>query len=123
MTRQSQSLSEWLKRTCQRRGLSLRQAATITGLSHSTINGIMNGTKAEPETIRKLAHGFSEDHHESLALQDSLLVLAGYRVERPDEELSQPLARLMDSVKQFNGQQLELMAQFARFLGQIKEKE
>lgn len=121
MPKQSQNLSEWLKRTCQREGLSLRQAAARTGLSHSTISGIISGTKAEPETIRRLAHAFGEDHHERLALQDSMLVLAGYRTERIAEELSQPMARLMDLMKQFNEPQLELMAHFAQFLGQLKE--
>ncbi|GAI89923.1 unnamed protein product [marine sediment metagenome] len=64
----------------------MRQAAAKTGLSHSAIRNIIDGNRPLPETIRKLAQGFSGDSTaERLALEDRLLVLTGYR----REELSQ----------------------------------
>ena len=84
-------LGKWLKETCQRQRLSLRQAANKTGLSHTTIAQLMKGTGASPQTIRKLATAFSEKGKQRWALEDKLFVLAGYRTDRLDrEELSEP---------------------------------
>ncbi|GAI97860.1 unnamed protein product, partial [marine sediment metagenome] len=74
-----------LEEKCRREHLSLRQAATKTGLSHATIDDIIKGRHPSPETIQKLARGFGGDGNRGLALEDRLLVLAGYR----REELSQ----------------------------------
>jgi len=83
----------------------------------------MKGTSPSPETIKKLAHAFGEDGNQRLALEDSLLILAGYRTERPKgRDLSQPLARLMDMVANFDEPQLKLMAHFAEFLAETEKE-
>ena len=116
-------LGHWLKERCKAERLSLRQAAARSGLSHATIADIMKGTSPSPETIKKLAHAFGENGNERLALEDSLLILAGYRTERAEgEDLSQPLARLMDMVAHFDEPQLKLMAHFAKFLAQMEKE-
>jgi len=117
-------LSQWLKDRCKAEGLSTRQAAAKTGLSHATISDIINGASLpSPETIKRLAHAFGEDGNERLALEDSLLILAGYRTQRPDgEDLSQPLARLMDKVANFSDPQLKLMARFAEYLAETEKE-
>lgn len=122
MVNQTTGLGRWLKDMCQKQHLSLREAAAKTGVSHATIRDIINGSSAAPETVRKLAQGFGRDGREKLALEDSLLVLAGYRTQRPEEEISVPLARLMDIAIQFDEPQLELMLHFAEFLGKMKER-
>ena len=116
------NLSQWLNHRCKTEHLSLRQAAAKTGLSHATIRDIMNDGRPSPETIKKLAQGFSGGTNERLALEDKLLVLAGYRSERPEEELNELLAQLMDKVRQFNEPQLEMMRSFADFLAEIEDK-
>ena len=78
---QHHSVGRWLKQRCQKEHLSLRQAAARTGLSHSTIQDIIEGRRPLPETIGKLAQGLGGDG--SLALEDRLMVLAGYRREEP----------------------------------------
>ncbi|MBA7511341.1 hypothetical protein ES705_03332 [subsurface metagenome] len=115
-----ETLGQWLEDRCKRDRLSLRQAAAKTGLSHVTIAEIMKGGSASAETIRKLAQGFSSDGQQRLALEDRLLVLAGHRTERPDEELSEPLAQLMDKAKQFSEPQIKMMLHFADFLTEIE---
>ncbi len=120
---QTKGLGQWLNERCKAEHLSLRQAAAKSGLSHATIADIMKGTSPSPETIRKLALAFGENGNERLALEDSLLILAGYRTERPEgEDLSQPLARLMDMVANFNEPQLKLMARFAEFLTEMEKE-
>jgi len=116
-------LSQWLKDRCTAEGLSTRQAAARTGLSHATISDIINGASLpSPETIKRLAKAFGEDGNERLALEDSLLILAGYRTQRPDgEDISQPLARLMDKVANFSEPQLKLMARFAEYLADMEK--
>lgn len=122
MQNQPRRIGEWLDEQCKQRGLSLRQAADKTGLSHATIRDIRNNGTASAESIRKLAQTFGGDNHEKLALEDKLLVLAGYRTPRPEgEELSQPLARLMDLVSGFSEAQLKLMARFAEFLSEMEK--
>lgn len=123
MDGQTKGLGQWLKERCKAERLSLRQAAVRSGLSHATIADIMKGTSPSPETIKKLAHAFGEDGNQRLALEDSLLILAGYRTERPEgRDLSQPLARLMDMVANFNEPQLKLMAHFAEFLAETEKE-
>ena len=116
-------LSQWLKDRCKAEGLSTRQAAARTGLSHATISDIINGASLpSPETIKRLAKAFGEDGNERLALEDSLLILAGYRTQRPDgQDISQPLARLMDKVADFSEPQLKLMARFAEYLADLEK--
>ena len=117
-------LATWLEERCQTEGLSLRQAAQKTGLSHATIADSIKGVHPSPETIRKLAAAFSTsgDHHR-LALEDELLILAGYRSERPKEkELTEPMARLLDKLSEFNEPQLKIMLRFCDFLSQMEVK-
>lgn len=73
------NLGQWLKERCRQEHLSLREAAANTGLSHSTLRDIMNGSRPLPETIKKLANAFADGTNERLALEDHLLVLAGCR--------------------------------------------
>jgi transcriptional regulator with XRE-family HTH domain len=117
-------LGEWLSQICRKQGLSLRQTAEKTGLSHTTIRDIMNGTRPSPESIRKLAQAFGGDGaQQKLALEDYLLVLAGSRTPRPDgQELSQPLARLIDRLSQFSEPQLKIIGRFADFLVEMEKK-
>ncbi len=123
MGKQESGLGQWLKKTCQKEGLSLRQAAARTGLSHGTIEGILKGVSPSPETIKRLAQSFGGDHHERLALEDSLLILAGYRTQRPDgQDLSQPLAQLLDKVAHFDEAKLKLMADFAEYLTRLEKE-
>ncbi len=120
---QTKTLGQWLVERCEQENLSLREAAAKTGLSHATIRDVMNNGRASAETIRKLAHAFGGDGNERLALEDLLLVLAGYRTPRDDRtELSQPLARLMDLVAEFSEPQLKMMARFAQFLGEMEKE-
>ncbi len=123
MEKQESGLGQWLKETCQKEGLSLRQAAARTGLSHGTIEGIIKGVSPSPETIKRLARSFGGDGNEKLALEDSLLILAGYRTQRPDgQDLSQPLARLLDKVAHFDETKLKLMADFAEYLTHLEKE-
>ncbi len=112
-------LSQWLKEKCEEQHLSLRQAGTKTGLSHSTIHTIIKGWHASAETVTKLARGFSSNGRQRQALEDRLLVLAGYRTKRPREKLSEPLAQLIDKEKQLNEPQVKMMGHFADFLIEI----
>ena len=117
---EEQGLGQWLKDRCHREHLSLRQAAARTGLSHATIGDIIKDSHPLPETIVKLAQAFGGDgNNERLALEDKLLVLAGYRTERPREKLSEPLAQLMDKVRGLSEPQIKMMINFADFLVEI----
>lgn len=116
------NFSKWLEERCQKDHLSLREAAAKTGLSHSTIADIMAKGKASPETIRKLAHAFGGDGKGGLALEDRLLILAGHRSNHPSEELTEPMARLLDKVTQFDELQLKLMSHFADFISEMEAK-
>lgn len=115
------SIGEWLREVCQREGLSLRQAGAKAGLSHGTIEGIIRGTMPAPETIKRLARAFGGHGREGLALEDNLLVLAGYRTPRPDD-MSLPLARLMDRVADFDEEKVKVMEDFAGYLERIEER-
>jgi len=114
-------LSQWLEERCKQEHLSLRQAATKTGLSHSTIDDVIKGGHPSAETIRKLAQGFGRDGiNQRVALEDRLLVLAGYRTERPEgKEPSEALSRLMDKLKQLNEPQVRMVTRFVDFLIEI----
>ena len=120
MEEHSSGLGEWLKGRYDEEGLSLRQVANKTGVSHQTIAGLINGKKALPQTIKKLAEAFGGNGiNGRLALEDRLLVLAGYRTPRPREKLSEPLAKLMDKVQKFDEPRLKMMLSFADFLVEI----
>jgi len=111
------SLGQWLAERCEREHLSLRGAAARTGVSHATIGDIIKGVRPLPENIKKLAQAFGGDGpNQRFALEDYLLTLAGYRSERPQEELSEPMAELMDKANQLNDPQLNMMICFAGFL-------
>lgn len=117
------SLGKWLAERCQRESLSLRQAAIKTGISHATIADIIKGGRPSPETVKKLADAFARDgDNVKAALQDELLILAGYRSYRPEVQLTQPMARLLDRLSQFNEQQLKIMGRFADFVAGLTSK-
>jgi len=117
------SLGSWLAEKCKSERLSLRQAAAKTGLSHATLADIRNGkSNVSGETIKKLARYFGGDGRRRLVLEDRLLVLAGYRTERLEDELNEPMARLMDIVSQFSKPQLEIMTRFAEFLAEMEKR-
>ena len=118
----SSSLGEWLKTKCDEERLSLRQVAKKAGVSHQTIAGLMNGKKALPQTIKRLAKAFGNNHHQTIALEDKLLSLAGYRTERPEEALSEPLARLLDKLSDFDVAQLGIVEQFTDFISKTGRK-
>ena len=114
-------LAGWLKEKCQEEGLSFRQAAAKTGLSHGTICGIVNGKSPTAETVKRLARGFGDDHHHQLALEDKLLTLTGYRSERPDGDgLSEPLAQLLDKLTRLGEPEIEMLGHFADYLSTSK---
>ncbi|GAI67932.1 unnamed protein product, partial [marine sediment metagenome] len=56
------------------------------------------------------------------ALEDKLLCLAGYRTERVEEALSEPLARLLDKLGEFSHSQLVIVEQFADFISKTGGK-
>jgi len=114
----------WLEESCRKQGLSLRQAANKTGLSHATIADIKKGNHPSPETLRKLAGAFSGDgEHERRALEDKLLTIAGYR-SKPleEEEITEPMARLLDKLGQFSEPQLKIISHFADFISEMGAK-
>ena len=102
-------LGQWLEERCKKENLSLRRAATRSGLSHATIAHIANGARPSGETVRKLARAFADGPNARLALEDKLLTLAGYRTERPREELNDLLAQLIDKVKDVNESQIKII--------------
>lgn len=119
----SNGLGEWLKKRCKAERLSLRQAAAKTGLSHATIGDIINGKGVSAQTIKKLANAFGGDGHQGLVLEDELLALSGYRTSRPEEAaLSEPLARLLDKLAQFNEPELKLMEHFVDYISSMEKK-
>lgn len=114
-----ESLGQWLKDRCKAERLSMRQAAVKTGLSHATIADIIKGASPSPETVKKLAQAFGGSGNEKLALEDNLLILAGYRTPRSEgEEPSVPLAQLIDRLNQFSEPQIKIMTRFADFLAE-----
>lgn len=119
---ETSGLGRWLKERCQEEHLSLRGAGDKTGLSHSTIKAIMNGGHPSPETVSKLARGFGGNHNQAIALEDELLVLAGYRT-KSELEFSQPLARLIDIIQGFSQSQLRVLSAFATYLAEVNHGE
>jgi len=116
-------LGRWLEEKCRSEGLSLRQAAARTGLSHATIQQIINGASPSPESIRKLVRAFGGNGRHGVALEDKLLVLAGYRMPHPEgEALSEPLAQLIDKLSQLSDSQLKVMGHFVDFLSEMESK-
>ncbi len=116
-------LGEWLRDRCQREQLSLRQAGAKAGLSHATIRDIMNGARVSPATIRKLAGAYGGNgDHQLQALEDKLLILAGHRSERPEADLSEPMAQLLDRLSGFSEARLKILSRFADFLAETEEK-
>ncbi len=75
------SLAQWLQQRCK--GLTVTRVAAEAGLSRTIFYDIMRGHQPLPETIRKLAKVFTDGTEQSVALEDHLLALAGYRTERP----------------------------------------
>jgi len=114
----------WLKERCQREGMSLRQASIKTGLSHTCIADLISGVRPSPESIRKLALAFSgSGDHQRQALEDELLVLAGYRTRRPEgRELNEPLAQLLDAASGLTERQTRLLIYLAEFLAELETK-
>jgi len=109
-------LGLWLKEVCAKDKLSLRAAGERAGLSHSTIRDIANGNTPNPDTIKKLAIAFSGGNHHGQVLEDKLLALAGHRAERQEDNISEPLARLMDTIGDFSERQVKMLTRFADFL-------
>ena len=117
------TLGGWLGKKCQEERLSYRKAAEKTGLSHATIADIINGNRPSAATVKKLAEAFSGNgEHQRVAMEDFLLSLCGYRSEKKEGELSEPLARLMDKLSEFSEAQLEIMERFADFVTKIGGK-
>lgn len=117
MEMETVSLGSWLRERCQREGLSLRQASIKIGISHTTIADLLNGTRASPRTIKKLAQAFGRggDKHR-MALEDELLVIVGHRTQRPkSQELSEPLAQLLDTASRLTERQTRLLTYIAEF--------
>jgi len=112
-------LGSWLKEKCQEEHLSLRQVGDKAGLSPSTVHTIIKGGHASAETVTKLAHAFSGDGNRKIALEDELLILAGYRTRH--EDISQPLAELLDIVNHFSEPQLKVVSAFAIYLTEVNQ--
>ncbi|MFW6112588.1 MAG: helix-turn-helix domain-containing protein [Chloroflexota bacterium] len=121
MDEKTASFGEWLRVMCERQGLSLRQAGQRAGLSHGTIEGIIQGTMPSADTVKKLARAFGGDGREGLALEDTLLVLAGYRTPRSDD-MSQSLAHLMDLAADLDESKLKLLADFVDYLKRMDKR-
>lgn len=120
-TRAGGYLGQWLAEKCEKEGLSLRQAAARTKLSHATIRELIRGVRPTPESIIKLAAAFGGNGERKLVVQDKLLVLAGYRKWRTSKpEPSEALARLLDQVRKFDEPKLKIMTRFADFLNETE---
>lgn len=113
-------LGQWLKERCQVEHLSLRQVGDKADLSHSTVHAIIKGKRATAETVTKLAHAFGGDGNQRTALEDELLILAGYRTRQ--EHVSQPLAELLDIVGNFSKSQLKVVSAFATYLTEVSQR-
>ena len=114
-------LGQWLKDRCREENWSLRQAAIMTSLSHATIASIIKGNgQVSAGTVKKLADAFGGNGEHRLVLEDTLLILAGYRSKR-ENELSETLARLLDVMKGFNEPKLKLMEGFVNYLAGMEK--
>jgi len=116
-------LGYWLRERCQADGLSLRKAAAKAGVSHATISDIINGGRPSAATAVKLAKAFSGNgQHQKASLEDFLLTLCGYRSDRAEGRLREPLARLIDKLSEFSDAQLEIMEHFSDFITKSVDK-
>lgn len=116
-----ETLQQWLKGKCKQERLSVRNVGIRCGLSHTTIAEILKGQGVMGSTIKKLAQGFATSEAEKLALEDKLLILAGFRSERPEEStLTESQAHLIAKVKLAGEAEVEMMLSFASFLKAIK---
>ena len=116
-------LGQWLRERCEADGLSLRDAAARVGVNHGTIAKIMDGASPSPQTFRRLVRAFAFEDTERLALEDRLLVLAGYRTPRPDEKGRGLLAVLIDKVSSFDEPRLRRMIAFADSLTRTRRSQ
>lgn len=121
-TRGGGLVGQWLKDRCEKKNWSLREAAANTGLSHATIGDIMKGGRPSAESIRKLAAAFGGDGQRKCAIEDEILILAGYRTERAEGEISESMGRLMDRLSTFSESQLKVLGRFADFLAEVEGK-
>ena len=112
-------LGRWLKERCKNEHLSLRQVGDKAGLSHSTIHTIIKGRHASAETVTKLARAFGKNGNRKIALEDELLILAGYRTRQ--EHISEPLAELLDIVNHFSEPQIKVVSAFATYLTEVSQ--
>ena len=118
----NKNLGKWLKKVCKKEGLSLRQAGDKAGLSHATIQCIIKGGNPSSITVRKLARGFCPGgKNELMVLEEELLVLTGHKI-RNKTSMSQPLGRLLDSVKGFSEAELKIVSRFADFVAQLSSE-
>lgn len=118
------ALGSWLEERCKTKGLSLRQASIKIGISHATVADIINGSRACPETIRKLAKAFSQggDHHR-LVLEDELLVLAGFRsARRAGKGPSESMSILLDKLSKMSEPQLKIVGRFCDFISEESKR-
>ncbi len=111
-------LGEWLRLICKERRLSLRQAEKIIGISHSTVNFIMRGHPVNLRTVQKLAKAFGDGECHRRALEDKLMVMAGFR-QRPIE-VSEAVGRLLDGIGDFSDDEFKILAEFADYLKEIR---
>ena len=114
---QPKTVGEWLKEKCNQERLSLREAGKRTGLSHSTIQAVMKGSRPSLETVGKLAKVFGwNGENERAVLEGELFSLAGWPT-KPELGITQ--AQLIDAVKDFSEAQLKVVLAFATYLAGV----
>ena len=119
----NKNLGKWLKKVCKKEGLSLRQAGDKAGLSHATIQCIIKGGNPSSITVRKLARGFCPGgKNELMVIEEELLVITGHKTRSTNGSMSQPLGRLLDSVKGFSEAELKIVSRFAEFVAQLSSE-
>jgi len=109
-------LAQWLEQRCQDERLSYRQAAKKVGVSHATIGDIRKGARPSATIIVKLAEAFGNgSKNQREVLEDHLLDICGYRSERTDPAISEPMARLLDRLSLLNDDQLKAVENIIDF--------
>lgn len=90
----NKDFTEFLLNTRKERGLSLKQMAYKTGLSHTYVSQLERGLRATPvpEDLRKIAKGLRIDYN-------YLMELAGY-IDKREKETPDPHDILMFSDKE-----------------------
>ncbi|MBA7527636.1 hypothetical protein ES705_19812 [subsurface metagenome] len=122
-SREAPTLAAWLEERCRVERLSYRQAAAKAMVSHATISAIRKGARPSAAIIVKLAKAFSADgSNQRGVLEDHLLGLCGYRSERSEIKLSEPLARLLDRLSQFDDEQLNAIEHIIEFSARLGNK-